>query len=163
MISIQLQQSGVLILFGSLACWFLERTANQLQRDARRLQILLRKHEGGSPSMVEVQEILQGLNEECGMYNFHWHQHSNFPFRGKMITFIDGQVSAVGCGKGSRWVTGDRPYVLATREMAPWLAENRDAFKLAWIGERYCIAWVSLKVLGDDGERKQGCSNGESR
>jgi hypothetical protein len=104
---------------------------------------LFEKHEFDEPSLKEVQNRVELVDEECSEFTFAAERLANISFRGEKVSIVCGPVTWSDAITHSNKCV----YGIADAEQLRWMRQNSDVFEAAFTGSQDSVFWVDMAEL----------------
>jgi hypothetical protein len=110
----------------------------------RRLLVrLFAKHQFDEPTLKDVQERVDLIDQECPRFTFAAERVANMSFRGQKVSIICGPVAWSDAITHSNKCA----YAIADADQSQWMRQNSDVFEPAFTGSQDSVFWVNIPEL----------------
>jgi hypothetical protein len=101
------------------------------------------KHELDEPTLKDVQERVDFINQECPRFTFAAERAANMSFRGQKVSIVCGPVAWSDAITHSNKCV----YAIADADQSHWMRQNSDVFEPAFTGSQDSVFWVNVPEL----------------
>jgi hypothetical protein len=112
-------------------------------RFRRFLARLFAKHQFDEPTLKDVQERVDLIDQECPRFSFAAERVANMSFRGKKVSIICGPVAWSDAFTHSNKCV----YAIVDADESQWMQKNSDVFEPAFTGSHDSVFWVNIPEL----------------
>lgn len=112
-------------------------------RFRRLLARLFAKHQFEEPTLKEVQERVELIDQECPRFTFAAERVANMSFRGQKVSIVCGPVAWSDALTHSNKCI----YAIADADQSHWMRRNSDVFQPAFTGSQDSVFWVNIAEL----------------
>ena len=107
----------------------------------RRLLVrVFARHQFEEPTLKEVQQRVDFIDQECPRYSFAAERLANMTFRGRKVSIICGPIAWSDAFTHSNKCI----YTIADANQSQWMRQNSDVFEPAFTGSQDSVFWVNI-------------------
>ena len=112
-------------------------------RFRRLLARLFAKHQFTEPTLKDVQQRVDLIDQECPKFSLAVERVANMSFRGKKVSIICGPVAWSDAFTHMNKCV----YAIADADQSQWMQQNSDVFEPAFTGSRDSVFWMNMPEL----------------
>lgn len=104
---------------------------------------LFANHQFNEPTLKDVRERVDLIDQECPRFTFAAERVANVSFRGQKVSIICGPIAWSDAITHSNKCA----YAIADADQSHWMRQNSDVFEPAFTGSQDSVFWVNIPKL----------------